>query len=132
MRLFLRQGDRKLVPALEHSLTEKLTNLGTWNFIINIGRPLQLPNLLRMLRGTWCIVCHQLASVFRRGGCGASTVTMGFYMQNFIKSYLRDESGAAAAEYALILAIITAGIVVAVGTLGTDITTAITVAAGHI
>ncbi|MEO6359285.1 MAG: Flp family type IVb pilin [Sphingomicrobium sp.] len=44
-------------------------------------------------------------------------------MTNFIKM-LRDESGASAAEYALILAIIGAGIAVASYTLGTNISTA--------
>ena len=53
-------------------------------------------------------------------------------MGNFIQSYLRDESGAAAAEYALILAIVAAGIVAAVSLLGTNISTAITNAANLI
>lgn len=53
---------------------------------------------------------------------------MGFLMQNLIKSFLRDESGAAAAEYALILAIVGAGIAVAAGLLGTAISTAINTA----
>ena len=34
-------------------------------------------------------------------------------MREFIRSYLRDETGAAAAEYALILAIVGAGIAAA-------------------
>jgi len=46
-------------------------------------------------------------------------------MRNFLKSFIRDESGAAAAEYALILAIVGAGIAVAAGQLGTAISTAI-------
>ena len=46
-------------------------------------------------------------------------------MRNFIKSFICDESGAAAAEYALILAIVGAGIAVAAGQLGTAISTAI-------
>jgi len=46
-------------------------------------------------------------------------------MRNFIASFVRDESGAAAAEYALILAIVAAGIAVAVTALGTSISTAI-------
>jgi len=46
-------------------------------------------------------------------------------MFNFLKSFIRDESGAAAAEYALILAIVGAGIAVAAGQLGTAISTAI-------
>jgi pilus assembly protein Flp/PilA len=46
-------------------------------------------------------------------------------MRNLIKSFLRDESGAAAAEYALILTIIGTTLLVAVGTLGNDIGTAL-------
>lgn len=57
---------------------------------------------------------------------------MGCFMRNFIKSYLSDESGAAAAEYALILAIVGAGIAGAVTLLGTNISTAITNAANII
>jgi len=53
---------------------------------------------------------------------------MGFNMLNSIKSFIRDESGAAAAEYALILAIVGAGIAVAAGALGTAISTAINTA----
>jgi pilus assembly protein Flp/PilA len=39
-------------------------------------------------------------------------------MRNFVTSFLRDDSGASAAEYALILAIIGAGIAVAAIALG--------------
>ena len=46
-------------------------------------------------------------------------------MINSIKAFIRDESGAAAAEYALILAIVGAGIAVAAGALGTAVSTAI-------
>jgi pilus assembly protein Flp/PilA len=46
-------------------------------------------------------------------------------MRNLIASYLRDESGAAAAEYALILTIIGTAVFVGVQTLGTDISTAL-------
>jgi pilus assembly protein Flp/PilA len=46
-------------------------------------------------------------------------------MLNLIKSFVRDDSGASAAEYALILAIIGAGIAVAAGALGTAVSTAI-------
>ncbi len=46
-------------------------------------------------------------------------------MLNLIKSFVRDESGASAAEYALILAIVGAGIAVAAGALGTAVSTAI-------
>jgi pilus assembly protein Flp/PilA len=53
-------------------------------------------------------------------------------MRNFLKSFLRDESGAAAAEYALILAIVGAGIALAVTNLGGAISTAITTAQGNI
>ena len=47
-------------------------------------------------------------------------------MRETIKSYLSDESGAAAAEYALILTIIGGTLLLAVSTLGTDIATALT------
>ena len=57
---------------------------------------------------------------------------MGFDMRNIIASFIRDESGAAAAEYALILAIVGAGIAGAVTVLGTSISTAITNAANTI
>jgi pilus assembly protein Flp/PilA len=53
-------------------------------------------------------------------------------MRNLIKSFIRDESGAAAAEYALILAIVAVGIATVVGTLGTNISTAISTAAADI
>jgi len=43
--------------------------------------------------------------------------------------FLKDESGASAAEYALILAIVGAGIAVAAGTLGSAISTAVNKAA---
>ncbi|HEY9539535.1 MAG TPA: Flp family type IVb pilin [Kiloniellaceae bacterium] len=46
-------------------------------------------------------------------------------MRNFFKGLWQDESGAAAAEYALILAIVAVGIAVAVTALGTQIGTAI-------
>ncbi len=46
-------------------------------------------------------------------------------MKNFLKSFIADESGASAAEYALILAVVGAGIVVAAGYLGGQITRAI-------
>jgi len=53
-------------------------------------------------------------------------------MRNFIKSYLSDESGSAAAEYALILTIIGTAMLLAVGTLGNDIATALSNAGGVI
>jgi pilus assembly protein Flp/PilA len=45
-------------------------------------------------------------------------------MVKFVTSFLRDESGASAAEYALILAIIGSGIAVAAVGLGDSISTA--------
>lgn len=45
-------------------------------------------------------------------------------MVKFVTSFLRDESGASAAEYALILAIIGSGIAVAALALGGEIKTA--------
>ena len=53
-------------------------------------------------------------------------------MRNFITSYLCDESGAAAAEYALILTIIGTALLLAVSTLGNDIATALSNAGGVI
>ncbi len=47
-------------------------------------------------------------------------------MRNFLKSYICDESGAAAAEYALILAIVGSGIAAAALFLGTAISKALT------
>ncbi len=46
-------------------------------------------------------------------------------MRNFVKSFLRDDSGASAAEYALILGIVGVGIAVAAFALGGEINTAI-------
>ena len=53
-------------------------------------------------------------------------------MHNLLKSFLRDESGAAAAEYALILAIVGAGIALAAQNLGSAISTAISSAQSQI
>lgn len=47
-------------------------------------------------------------------------------MTKFFNNFVRDESGAAAAEYALILAIVGAGIAAAAFALGGAITTSIT------
>ncbi len=49
-----------------------------------------------------------------------------------IISFLNEESGASAAEYALILAIIASAIAIALGTLRDSISTAISGAAGQI
>jgi len=46
-------------------------------------------------------------------------------MTKFLRSFVRDESGASAAEYALILAIVGTGIAVAAGLLGEAIEGAI-------
>ena len=46
-------------------------------------------------------------------------------MRNFLKGLWQDESGAAAAEYALILAIVGAGIALAAWNLGVDISNAL-------
>ena len=48
------------------------------------------------------------------------------------KAFLRDESGASAAEYALILAVVGVGILVAAQGLGTAISGAMTTASGQI
>jgi pilus assembly protein Flp/PilA len=50
-------------------------------------------------------------------------------MRETIKSFLREESGAAAAEYAMILAVVAIAIFTAAQTLGTNIGTAINAAA---
>ncbi|MGX7894995.1 Flp family type IVb pilin [Tsuneonella sp. HG222] len=46
-------------------------------------------------------------------------------MTTFLRSFVRDESGAAAAEYALILAIVGSGIAAAAFALGGSISTAL-------
>lgn len=51
-------------------------------------------------------------------------------MLNFIYQFVKEEEGASAAEYALLLVVITLGIFGAVTLLGANITTAITNAAG--
>jgi len=53
-------------------------------------------------------------------------------MQNVLKTFISDESGAAAAEYALILAIVGAGIALAASNLGAAISSAINTAQGKI
>lgn len=47
-------------------------------------------------------------------------------MRNFVKSFLRDDSGASAAEYALILAVVGSAIAIAALALGGEINEAIT------
>lgn len=53
-------------------------------------------------------------------------------MTKFIRDFMNDQSGAAAAEYALILAIVGVGIVTAAGALQTAISGAMNKAAGEI
>ncbi|MEQ8312293.1 MAG: Flp family type IVb pilin [Sphingopyxis sp.] len=53
-------------------------------------------------------------------------------MKNFLKNFVRDESGASAAEYVLILAIIGTGIAVGAVTLGNAIGAAMSEAADEI
>ena len=50
-------------------------------------------------------------------------------MSKFLSRFWREEEGAAAAEYALLLAIIAAGLAVAAGTLGSEISEAMNEAA---
>ena len=63
---------------------------------------------------------------------GWAETRKGLTVKHVILSFIRNESGAAAAEYALILAIVGAGIAVAAGQLGTAISTAINSAKGQI
>jgi pilus assembly protein Flp/PilA len=53
-------------------------------------------------------------------------------MTDFVRSFLRDDSGASAAEYALILAIVGSGIAVAAFTLGNTISGAMNTAGTRI
>jgi len=60
------------------------------------------------------------------GGAGALRGVVGVNtMMNFIHGFMRDESGAAAAEYALILAIVGAGIAGAAYYLGQQVSSGI-------
>lgn len=53
-------------------------------------------------------------------------------MINFLKSFVRDESGASAAEYALILAIVGVGIGAAALALGANVRSAIGTASNEV
>ena len=53
-------------------------------------------------------------------------------MKTFIKAFLRDESGASAAEYALIIAIVGVGIGAAALALGNNVTAAVGNAANDV
>ncbi len=58
---------------------------------------------------------------------------MGYFaMSNFIRDFVRDQSGAAAAEYALILAIVGAGIAGAAAYLGGEVSKGISGAGAKI
>ena len=57
---------------------------------------------------------------------------MGFHMLKVVRSFWIDEAGAAAAEYAMILAVVAIAIFAAAGTLGTNIGTAIAAAAADV
>jgi pilus assembly protein Flp/PilA len=63
--------------------------------------------------------------LFEGATAGREKQQWGVSMRDFIKSYLSDESGAAAAEYALILTIIGTALLAAVTVLGNDIATAL-------
>ena len=71
-----------------------------------------------------------LGDANRRRGQG--NMNWSLAMREIFKSFLKDESGAAAAEYALILAIVGAGIAAAALGLGQAIVGAINAAAGNI
>ena len=53
-------------------------------------------------------------------------------MKNFLKNFVRDESGASAAEYVLILAIVGSGIAIGAVALGGAITSSLSDAATYI
>lgn len=53
-------------------------------------------------------------------------------MKNFLKNFLRDESGASAAEYVLILAIVGSGIAAGAVLLGDSIETSLQTASEYI
>jgi pilus assembly protein Flp/PilA len=53
-------------------------------------------------------------------------------MRNLVRSYLADESGAAAAEYVLILAIVGSGVAAGAVFLGGKITSALTAAGNKV
>ena len=53
-------------------------------------------------------------------------------MKNFLKNFVRDESGASAAEYVLILAIVGSGIAAGALLLGDSIKGALSDASGYI
>jgi len=68
--------------------------------------------------------------MFRKTESITKTIRKVNAMLNFICQFVKEEEGASAAEYALLLVVITLGIVGAVTLLGGNITTAINTAAG--
>ena len=75
----------------------------------------------------WGLVLHSALQCPRRGK--RSAIAQRRRTMSKFLSFWKDESGAAAAEYALILAIVGAGIAAAAVLLGNDIANAITGAA---
>jgi pilus assembly protein Flp/PilA len=80
--------------------------------------------------GAWCAI--SLCLSFEGADAALKCNNGVLQMRNIIKSFLRDESGAAAAEYAMILAVVAIAIFVAAGTLGKNISTAIATAAADV
>ncbi|WP_303828507.1 Flp family type IVb pilin [Asticcacaulis taihuensis] len=53
-------------------------------------------------------------------------------MSKFVTSFLKDESGASAAEYVLILALVGLAVAIGAATLGTSLSTAMSTTAGKV
>lgn len=68
----------------------------------------------------------------KAGRGDSQTLNRGSTMRKFVTSFLRDDSGASAAEYALILAIVGTGIALAAVGLGQAISGAMNTASGCI
>lgn len=83
-----------------------------------------------MPHGAWCAI--NLRPSFEGVDAALNCNNGVLHMRNIIKSYLRDESGAAAAEYAMILAVVAVAIFTAAQLLGTNIAKAINTAAGDV
>lgn len=56
----------------------------------------------------------------------------GTVMSKFVTSFLKDESGASAAEYVLILALVGLAVAIGAATLGTSLSTAMSTTAGKV
>jgi pilus assembly protein Flp/PilA len=78
--------------------------------------------------------CHPVPSMsrpcFSKGRRDVETT--GHHMREFLKSFIRDESGAAGAEYALIMASVGAGIAIAGKDLAIAISLAINTVQGYL